>query len=214
MGILNPKRRIGVAFLTFIATCLLCISLYSGYATISIANENSNRVLGLTVSQKISAIKTYAAKYSVSKISGSCSGKSCATKAYQTAGDSSHHNIGNYSNCNSFVHVVMVDSKADTSFPSDSVPTQKEYLDDNTGSGKKYSRTDITNTSSSKMSSVVKSGDIIVVGTSHIYFAGDSAKSSWQASQGSQVPNVRGSVWGTNDAIADGDTVYRYRVIK
>lgn len=52
ISILNPKRRIGVAFLTFIATSLLCISLFSGYATISMSNENIENVLGLTTQQK------------------------------------------------------------------------------------------------------------------------------------------------------------------
>lgn len=122
MSILNPKRRIGVAFLTFIATCLLCISLYSGYSTISIANTDKNKVLGMTTVQRRAAINTYARSFAWDyKVSDGTTSISQAKPAYQNAKPSSA------TDCSVFVYEVMVHSGADINFPPSGATQQLNY---------------------------------------------------------------------------------------
>lgn len=211
MGILNPKRRIGVAFLTFIATSLLCVSLYAGLATVQIANNSHNNVLGMTQSQKLSAIVAKAKSYSLSdKLATTCKTRSCAASKYQTAGDNNGYSSDSWSDCSMFVSRVMRDSGIDTNYENSGATTQLKYAQDETSL---YTVTEITGKSKSWLSKNIKAGDIITISGKHTYIsAAAGGASTYQASTGNQVPNKRGSVYEVNKSFSTSDKIYRIRI--
>lgn len=194
MGILNPKRRSGVAFMTFVVTTLLCIGIYGGVETIKIANVSNNNVLGLTTAQKKAAIISKAKSFAkAEKLANNTTYSLTPKQEYVNASPS------DYTDCSVFVYEVMshahADDKADgktSNFPKSGANAQRLYVRD-----AKYSSTDGVSSSlygSKKyieLSGIYKSGSTFYAK----YKDGRTAKTALAAGDLMFIPNQHAMIF-------------------